>query len=162
MVSLCASASRSPSATITAPTGTSSRTDAARARRRAACIPARSLGDGVPLRTRQLRNGRRVNQREVVTVAYDPDRVSLVEPALQQLQRDAVLQLALNDALERSRAVDRIVALLREQLAGFGGDLELEVPLRQQLLQPDELEIHDPHEVGPGKWTENDDVVHPV
>src|SRR5688572_29064234 len=129
MVSLCASASRSPSAMITAPTGTSSRTDAARARRRAACIPVRSLGDGVPLRTRHLPDGRGMNQLEVVAVAYHPDRVALVETALQQLQRDAVLQLALDDPLERPRAVQRIVALLRQQLAGLGGELELETPL---------------------------------
>src|SRR5918996_5541367 len=119
MVSLCASASVSPSATITAPTGTSSRTDAARARRSAACMPARSLGDGVPLRTDHLRYARRADQLEIVTVALHPDRVPLVEGAFQQLQRDAVLQLPLDYALQRARAVDRIVALLGQQLAGL-------------------------------------------
>src|SRR5687768_24019 len=104
MVSLCASARISPSAMITAPTGTSSRTDAARARRSAACIPARSLGDGVPLRTDHLGCGDALHQAEAVPHPLDLDGLALVEVPLQQLERDRVLQLALDDALERAGA----------------------------------------------------------
>src|SRR5688500_5671282 len=120
---------------MTAPTGTSSRTEAARASRSAACIPVRSLGDGVPLRTRYLRDGRRVHPRQFVTVALHPDGISLLEVSLPQLQGDAVLQLALDAPLERPRPVDRIVALLRQQLARFGHHLEFEIPRREQLFQ---------------------------
>src|SRR5688572_24149112 len=116
-VSLCASARTSPSATITAPTGTSSRTEAARARRSAACIPVRSLGEGVPLRTRHLRDGGRVHQLQRVAVPLHPDGISFPEGPFQQLERDPVLELALDDPLERPGAVHRIVALLRQQLA---------------------------------------------
>src|SRR6185437_8183263 len=124
MVSLCASASVSPSATITAPIGTSSRTAAARARRSAACIPARSLGEGVPLRTGALGRGRRADEAQVLARALDPDGVALVEVPFQQLEGDRVLQLALDHPLERARAVDRVVALGRQQLPGLGHDLE--------------------------------------
>src|SRR5919112_223707 len=118
-VSLYASANTSPSAITTAPTGTSSRTEAARANRRAASIPARSLGDGVPLRTGHLGNcGRRGIQppeREPVAVPLHPDGIALVEVPLQQLQRDRILQQPLDHPLERTSAVYRIVALLGEQ-----------------------------------------------
>src|SRR6476469_8833147 len=120
MVSLWASARVSPSATITAPIGTSSRTEAARASRSAACIPSRSLGDGVPLRTGALRRGGRPDEAEVLPRPLGADGVALVEVALQQLQRDRVLQLALDDPLERARAIHRIVALRRQQLLGLG------------------------------------------
>src|SRR6476660_1693169 len=92
MVSLWASASVSPSATITAPIGTSSRTEAARASRSAACIPCRSLGDGVPLRTDALRRRSGPNEPEVLARALGADGVALVEVALQQRQRDRILQ----------------------------------------------------------------------
>src|SRR4051812_40965508 len=38
----------------------------------------------------------------------------------------------------------------------------MEVPLRQHLLQPLELEIDDPHQVLPAELPEDDDVVDPV
>src|SRR5437762_11751379 len=127
MVSLWASARVSPSATITAPIGTSSRTEAARARRMAACIPCRSLGDGVPLRTGALRRGGGPDEPEVLARALHADGIAFVEVALQQLQRDRVLQLALDDPLEGPRAIDRVVALGRDQLLGLGCHLEAEM-----------------------------------
>src|SRR3954467_6326128 len=109
MVSLCASPSTSPSAITTAPTGTSSRTEAARARRRAASIPARSLGDGVPLRTGQLGHhwARRLGslEPEPVSVAFHPNGVSVVEVPFQQLEGDRVLQQPLDHPLEWARPV---------------------------------------------------------
>src|SRR3954453_15778955 len=108
MVSLWASARTSPSATITAPIGTSSRTEAARASRRAACMPCRSLGEGVPLRTGALGYRGRPHEPQVVAGTLGAHRIALLEIPLQQLQGDRVLQLPLDDALERSRAVHRI------------------------------------------------------
>src|SRR4051794_22070596 len=122
-VSLCASARVSPSATMTAPTGISSRTDAARARRNAACMPCRSLGDGVPLRTGALGDGGAAHEPQVIACALDADGVALVEVAFEQLEGDWVLQLALDDPFERPRAVDRIVALRSQQLLGLGDHL---------------------------------------
>src|SRR5688500_6593054 len=101
-VSLWASPNISPSATTTAPTGTSSRTEAARASRRAFCIPVRSLGDGVPLRTGH--DGFRrclcdLLEPQMVAIPLDPDRVAFVEIALQQLQGDGILEQPLNHPL---------------------------------------------------------------
>src|SRR2546423_12071475 len=96
---------------MTAPIGTSSLTDAALASLRAACIPVRSLGDGVPLRTCHLRHGRAPREPEMVARALDADRVALPEIALQDFEGDRVLQLPLNDPLERTGAVDRVVSL---------------------------------------------------
>src|SRR5215211_9548749 len=127
-VSLWASASSSPSATMTAPTGTSSRTEAARARRSAACIPCRSPGDGVPLRTGTLGRGRDPDHAEVLAGALHADGVTLEELPVEQLERERALQLALDDPLERTGAVDRIVALRGQQLLGLGCHVEPVVP----------------------------------
>src|SRR3954449_6459998 len=108
-VSLWASPRISPSAMITAPTGTSSRTEAARARRSAACIPVKSLGDGVPLRTGALGDRGALGQPQVVAFAGHPHRIALMEGAFEHLQGDGVLQLALDHPLERAGAVPRIV-----------------------------------------------------
>src|SRR6476661_7150607 len=157
MVSLCASASVSPSATITAPIGISSRTEAARARRSAACIPSRSLGDGVPLRTGALGRGGGPDEAEVLPRLLGADSVTLVEVALEQLQRDRVLQLALDDALERASAIDRIVALGGQQLLGLGSDFEPEVASREQRIEMAQLDVHDLHQVGAAQLAEHDD-----
>src|SRR6476660_6807409 len=162
MVSLWASASVSPSATITAPIGTSSRTEAARASRSAACIPARSLGDGVPLRTGALGRGGRPDEAQVLARPLHPDGIALVEFALEQLERDRVLELALNDPLERPRAVHRIVALCGQQLLGLGSDLQAKSTGREQVLEVPELDVHDVDQVLPAERPEHDDVVHPI
>src|SRR4051812_33981568 len=151
-VSLCASPRISPSATTTAPTGTSSRTEAARARRSAASIPVRSLGEGVPLRTDHLRLPRSPLdplEPELVAAPFNADGVALAEVSLQQLQGDGVLKSPLDDTLERTSAIHRVVALRRDERLGFGSHLEVEVPLHQHLLQPLELEINDPHQILP-------------
>src|SRR5690606_11781093 len=111
MVSLCASPMTSPSCMITAPTGTSSRTEAARASRSACSMPVRSAGDGVPLRTDRLGERRQPLEHEVISVAGDPYGIALVIASLEQLERDRILQQPLNYPLQRSRAVHRVVAL---------------------------------------------------
>ena len=67
------------------------------------------------------------DQTEVLSGPFDADRVAIVERPFEHLERDRILKLALNDPLERSRAVDRIVALRRERLARLGRDLEPKV-----------------------------------
>ena len=98
----------------------------------------------------------------MIAGALHPDGVALVELALQQLERDRVLQLALDHPLERPGAVDRIVALRGQQLPGLRRHVEAEVPRGQQRLQVPELEVHDPHEILAAQRPEDDDVVHPV
>src|SRR3954452_5642725 len=153
MVSLCASPSTSPSAITTAPTGTSSRTEAARARRRAASIPAKSLGDGVPLRTGQLghHRARRLGslKPEPVSVAFHPDSVALVEVSFQELERNGVLQQPLDHPLEWTRPIDRVVPFSRQKRLGLRRELQREVTLSQHPLQPLQLQVDDLHQIFP-------------
>src|SRR5262245_66106203 len=109
---------------ITAPTGTSSRTEAARARRSAACIPVRSLGDGVPLRTGHLGDRGALDQAQVVAFALHPHGIALVEGPFEHFQRDRVLQLALDHPLERPGAVDRVVSPIGQEPTGLGRYLQ--------------------------------------
>src|SRR3954454_12823313 len=161
-VSLWASPRISPSAMITAPTGTSSLTEAARARRSAACIPVKSLGDGVPLRTGHLGDDGAVSQVQVVALALHPHGVAFVEGPLEHLQRNRVLQLALDHPLERPGAVDRVVAPIGQELARLGGHLQPEMPAGQQLLEVAQLNVHDLGQVLAAQWPEHDDIVHPI
>src|SRR3954454_20030854 len=128
MVSLWASPSTSPSAITTAPTGTSSRTEAARARRRAASIPTSSPGDGAPFGTSQRghHRARRLGslEPEPVSVAFHPNGVSVVEVPLQQLEGDRVLQQPLNHPLEWAGPIDWVVSLGGDEGLGLGRDLE--------------------------------------
>src|SRR6476646_2365615 len=162
IVSLWASASVRPSATITAPIGTSSRTDAARARRSAACMPCRSLGDGVPLRTGALGGRSHPGKAQMLVRSLGANGVALVEVALENLERDRVLELALDHALERPSPVYRIVALRGQELLGLRRDLEPDVPGRQQIVQVAQLDVHDVHQVLAAERTEDDDLVHPI
>src|ERR687895_1762352 len=150
----------------TAPTGISSRTEAARASRSAACIPVRSLGEGVPLRTGHLWDRPRsplcLLEPQRLPVPLHPDYVALVEVALEELQRDRVLQQPLNDALERTSAIYGIVSLGGQQRLGLGSDLDGDMPLLQHLLEPIELQIDDLDEVFTAELPEHDDIVHPV
>src|SRR5687768_1283788 len=120
-ISLWASPRISPSRTTTAPTGTSSRTAAARASRSAASMPVRSAGDGVPLRTGRLGRGRvgrgRVREGEVPIERADHDRGAFRILPFQQLEGDRILQLPLDHALERPGAVDRVIPLAGKKLA---------------------------------------------
>jgi len=59
----------------------------------------------------------------------DADRVAFDEVALQDRQREAVDEPLLDHALERSRAVDGVVAEVAEQLARLGRQLDGEVAL---------------------------------
>src|SRR3954465_8660789 len=115
----------SPSDITTAPTGTSSRTEPARASRSAACIPVRSLGEAVPLRTDHLGlPGAPLDSVEpqLVALALDPNGVAVPKVALRQLGGDGVFQPPLDDALQRSRSIDWIVSLCRNKPLGLRSD----------------------------------------
>src|SRR5215208_4235159 len=165
-VSLCDSASTSPSAITTAPTGTSSRTEAALASRRAASIPARSPGDGVPLRTGHFWHCRRASLQSLesqhVSLPFDSDGVALVEVALQQLERDRVLQQPLDHPLQRPGSIHRIVTFCRNERLGRGRHIQREVPLRQHTVQPLQLQVDDVHQILATELTEHDNIVYPI
>ena len=84
-------------------------------------------------------------QRPVEIV--DDDVVAADELALQDLLRERVLELALDRALERPRAVDRIEADVAEQVEGAVADLELDAELGQALCQMPGLDARDAADV---------------
>src|SRR5678815_4955566 len=73
--------------------------------------------------------------REVSGVAVDGDGVTLGDVALQDRQRDAVAQLALDDALERTSTEDRVVALLGQQATPALGDVEGDATIGEALAE---------------------------
>src|SRR6185295_10090221 len=158
-ISLCASARISPSRTMIAPTGTSSRTEAASARRRAPSMPARSPGEGWPLRTHRLRQARTTRESQSVTLTLDPNNVTRTILALQDLERNRILQQPLNGALEGPGSENRIVSLLRQELPRLRRDLETQVARGDQLLQVSQLKLNDAKDVLPAQLVEDDHVV---
>src|SRR5882724_4257350 len=161
-ISLWASARISPSRTMIAPTGTSSRTEAARASRRAPSMPARSPGEGWPLRTHQLRHAGTEGKPQSITLPLHPNDVTRTVASLQQLERNRILQQPLNGPLEGPGPEDRIVPLLGEELPGLRRDLEPEVAVGEQPLEVAQLELDDSQDVLPAQLMEDDHVVHPI
>ena len=72
----------------------------------------------------------------------------IVAPSLNlagdQRTADSGLDLALDVAAQRSCAVDRVVALAGDQLAGRLGQLEPEPPVGQTRLHVRDLQVDDP------------------
>ena len=81
-------------------------------------------------RARQGRQGRRARRPRV-----DDHLVALADLARKQLQGQRVLDLALDQALQRPRAVRRVVPLLRQILARGVGQAERELALGEPRLQ---------------------------
>src|ERR1700731_2200901 len=80
----------------------------------------------------------------------------------QQHLRQRILQLPLDDALERARAVDRVVAGIGEPGFRLFVDFEHDLAIIEELLQMLELDVDDPlHLIAP-EAVEQDDLVEPV
>jgi beta-galactosidase len=92
----------------------------------------------------------------------DLDLVARLEFTRQQLGRERVEQMFLNRALERARAELRIVAFAGQQLLRGGVHVEREILLREALLQPAKLDVHDARQFAFVEALENDHVVHAV
>ncbi len=88
--------------------------------------------------------------------------VSLAELALENRERERVLQQALNRPLQWTRSERRIVALRRQNFPRRRRQLEGELSVREQLLELRELEIDDVLYLSLAEWAEDDDVVDPV
>jgi hypothetical protein len=73
-------------------------------------------------------------------LGLDPHRVARTELAGQDLLRQRILQLLLDRALERTRAVDRIEADVAEQQQRGFGDLQPDLAFGQALAQVLRLE----------------------
>src|SRR5690349_17396228 len=72
-----------------------------------------------------------------------PDRVAGGEVAAQDPLRERVLELLLDRALERPRAVDRVESRLREPVARFRREYERDVAILEPLVQVLELDVDD-------------------
>src|SRR5207237_9076161 len=120
--------------------------------------PARVLGPHSPATLRSSNS--RESQLSVFHV--DQDSIALTEAALEDQQRQAVLDQALDGPLQRPGAVDRVPTPFRDQLPGGWGDLELDLSLRQPLLQAGQLDVHDRRQLLPRELPEHGDLVHAV
>ena len=115
-------------------------------------------------RTRALDRSRRPRslQHELAFVRIDGHRVTGHEPALEDRQRERIDQPLLDHALERPRAVGRVVAEIPEQRPGGVGQADLDLPLTHPRDQPRDLEVDDLAELLAGEDVELDDVVEAV
>src|SRR5215216_4456259 len=90
------------------------------------------LADDARLRERQLTVGR-----------VDQDGVAWAEAVLQQPDRQLVDQLLLDHALQRARAVGRVVAQVADQRAGIVGQLDLDAALAHPADERVDLHLDD-------------------
>src|SRR6266550_6739652 len=158
-----------PSRTITAPIGTSFLFLASRARSialRMYCSSTPSPPPRVPtsrsLSTGKRRRGCLPEGQLALRIAVDDDVVSLVEPALENGEGEGVLQETLDRALQRSGAERRIVALCRQDFTCRRSELERELPVGEQILEPLQLQVDDVLDLLLAEWSEDDDVVDSV
>ena len=90
------------------------------------------------------------------------DAVLIVDLAGEDLSTERGLELLLQQPLERARAVDRVVAGVREVLERRVGELDLDLALRQPRPQPAELDLDDLLELLARQAVEDDDLVDAV
>src|SRR5258708_24236455 len=105
---------------------------------------------------------RRLVEQHPAATPVDVDRVLRREAAFEDALRERVLDLRLDRALERPRAVDRVEADLGELADRGVRDLEAEVHLRKPRLQRVELDARDRLDVLLGERVAHHDLVDPV
>src|SRR5213078_1839760 len=99
---------------------------------------------------------------EPARVRRHANRVAGPEVPAQDPLRERILELLLDRALERPRAVHGVEAGLREPIARFRREHELDVALREPLVQILELDVDDLADVLRLERMEHDDVVDSV
>src|SRR5829696_3259138 len=114
-----------------------------------------------PLR-RHGRDSRDLLEDHVTLGRVDPDPVALAQLALQDRQREAVDEVALDDALERTGAVGRVVAEVAQEGPGVAGQLDLDAALPDPAGQALDLQVDDPADLRAVERVELDDVVQAV
>src|SRR5690606_39662342 len=96
---------------------------------------------GRPVGGRRL--GAPEHQRGCAGLPVDDYRVADAEPALQDLERERILHEPLDRTLERPCTERRVVALLRDELAGGRRDLQRDLAAGEETLHSPELDVHD-------------------
>src|SRR5262249_43968580 len=105
-----------------------------------------------------LRAERQLAARIAIDLHRRPRRILAREHAL----RERVLEVLLDRALQRARAVLRIPANLGEIILRAIGQLESELPPPEALGELFELDVDDPPQLRALKALEDDDLVKPV
>ena len=85
----------------------------------------------------------RVSQLQRAVAFVDLDRLAVRDLAAQDRVGERVLEIFLDRALQRPRAVDRIVADPAEPGAGAVGELEHDLAVLEQLLDVGDLDVDD-------------------
>ena len=136
--------------------------DAAQRVQRAGCDSV--VGGGRAARTRARRPRRRstLGERDLAARGADLHRVARRILAAEDLLRERVLDLLLDRALQRPRAVDRIEARRRDGLQRRVGHREPDLELREPRLQRLQLDLRDRRDLRFAERMEHDDLVDPV
>src|SRR6202012_4076930 len=101
-------------------------------------------------------------EREFTAVHANADAVTGGELVAQNALRERVLDLLLDRALERPRAVHWIEAGLADQITRLVVQLELEVAFEQSAPQVLQLDLHDRPDLLGAQRMKHDDVVHAI
>lgn len=99
---------------------------------------------------------------DVITFHSSPDGAVLRESPLQYGHAERIQQVMLYSALERTRSVDRIVPVSRNQSCGFIGELEFQFAVAQSLTDALELDVDDAFEIILLQPVEDDDFINSV
>ena len=87
---------------------------------------------------------------------------AVTDLAFQYLMRQRILQPALDHPLQRTRAIDRIVAGMGQPFGGFLVQRDLDLAVGQKTREPPDLDMHDLVHVHPREAVKQDDLVQPV
>src|ERR1700686_3715794 len=99
---------------------------------------------------------------ELALPRVDLDRIAFANGAFKNAARDTVLDLSLDDALERARSILRVVAHVCQQVSRGGSELQGDVPLSQARAQAIDLDVHDVLHLLARDLMEDDDLIDTV
>src|SRR6266508_1124242 len=90
-------------------------------------------------------------EREAAALGVDLNLVPVHELARQQLDRQHVLNLPLEEPLQRTRPIGGVEALVRQVLASGVGDADHELATLQPALEHADLNVHDLSDLVPAE-----------
>ena len=99
---------------------------------------------------------------QALLAGRDRDRLAVVDLAGEDQLGERVLHRLLDHALQRARAVGRILALLGEPVARLGVELERDLAILEQLREPPHLDVDDAAHLLRLQPMEQDDLVDAV
>ena len=91
----------------------------------------------------------RLGELELAARCIDAHPGAFAELALQHAHRERIQHAPLDDALQRPRAVDRIVALGDEHILRAIGQLDVDLAILEPLHQAAQLDVDDASHLAP-------------